>query len=226
MARPWFRFYTEALYDRKLRRLTPAQRWLWVAILGAARQSCVPGYLLVSERHAMDEDDLADVAGMSTKQVAASIPVFLAAGLIDVDVHLGCWHVPAWNERQFESDVSTDRVKRFRERCKAVSETPSESDSDTDLLTVSELPPSSYYPDDDGWLWTRVAQLRLAKQPAGSVKSVHPWLRTTAERAKEELGRKAHELVEAYDVSLERLAECLADGGQVPASWKYDRRPA
>ena len=59
-ARPWFRFYVEALSDRKLRRLTPAQRWLWVAVLGAARQSPIPGHLMVSEREPMDAHDLAD----------------------------------------------------------------------------------------------------------------------------------------------------------------------
>ena len=47
-ARPWFRLYVEAFQDVKLRGLSPAHRWLWMAILGIARQSCVSGSLLVA----------------------------------------------------------------------------------------------------------------------------------------------------------------------------------
>ncbi|MCL6443142.1 MAG: hypothetical protein K6T83_06760 [Alicyclobacillus sp.] len=35
----WFRFYTEAISDTKIRRLPPAQRWLWVVMLSLARKS-------------------------------------------------------------------------------------------------------------------------------------------------------------------------------------------
>lgn len=40
-----------------------------------------------------------------------------------------------WNEWQYKSDVSTERVKRFRERQGAVSETPSESETDSEADT-------------------------------------------------------------------------------------------
>ena len=43
VARPWFRFYVEAMRDPKMRRLSPAERWLWVAVLAACRESWIPG---------------------------------------------------------------------------------------------------------------------------------------------------------------------------------------
>lgn len=116
--KPWFRFYVEAVYDRKLRRLTPGQRWLWVAILAAARQSCIPGYLLVSEREPMDEHDLADVAGMTPREVAKALPLMEQVGMIERDAHLGCWAVTNWADRQFESDETTKRTRKHRAKTK------------------------------------------------------------------------------------------------------------
>lgn len=115
-ARPWFRFYVEALSDRKLRRLTPAQRWLWVAVLGAARQSPIPGYLLVSEREPMDPHDLADIAAMPVKDVAAALPRFELAGMLHHDTNLDCWAVTAWHDRQYESDDVTKRTAKHRSK--------------------------------------------------------------------------------------------------------------
>lgn len=115
-ARPWFRFYVEALSDRKLRRLTPAQRWLWVAILGAARQSPIGGYLLISERESMDAVDLADIAGMPVRDVERALPLFERAGLIERDDDFGAWYVPKWNTRQYESDDTTKRTRKHRSK--------------------------------------------------------------------------------------------------------------
>jgi len=109
---PWFRFYCEALQDRKLRRLPVVQRWTWVAVLAAARQSPQPGLLLVGD-DAMNADDLADIAGVSVKDAKASIEAFAATGLIeDVD---GVWSVVSWGKRQYDSDSSSKRVRKHRD---------------------------------------------------------------------------------------------------------------
>ena len=44
--RPWFRFYVSVFRDMELRVLTPAQRWVWAALMGMARESPVAGALL------------------------------------------------------------------------------------------------------------------------------------------------------------------------------------
>lgn len=142
-SRPWFRFYVEALADRKLRRMTPAQRWLWVAVLGAARQSPVPGYLLVSEREPMDAHDLADIAAMPVREVTAALPKFEVAGMLHHDEGLGCWAVSAWHDRQYESDDVTKRTAKHRskERSNDVPGNAPETDTETD--TTPPTPPRS-----------------------------------------------------------------------------------
>lgn len=112
--RPWFRFYVEAFHDPKLRRLTAAQRWLWVAILGAARKSCRPGYLLVSESQPMDQHDLADLAAMQLRDVRRALPLFEQSGMIEQDPDSGAWRVTRWSERQYESDDVTKRTRKHR----------------------------------------------------------------------------------------------------------------
>src|SRR5689334_10198587 len=113
---PWFRFYVEACHDRKLRRLKPAERWLWVAVLAIARQSPLPGILLISEREPFTVEDVADFAGMSERETRQGMARLEYAELIDVDPELGAWFVPAWNDRQFESDDVTARTAKHRSK--------------------------------------------------------------------------------------------------------------
>lgn len=110
--KPWFRFYCEAVHDRKLRRLTPTQRWVWVAVLCAARQSPKPGYLMVGDEP-MNVDDLADIAACPTRDVASAASAFMSAGMLDEGFD-GVWQVVAWEKRQYESDKSTPRTRKHR----------------------------------------------------------------------------------------------------------------
>jgi hypothetical protein len=112
--RPWFRFYVEAFADRKIRRLTPAQRWLWVAILGAARESPRPGLLLVTDDIAMTEQELADYAGVPVRDVRTALPLMEKLGMVDQSGD--CIMVPNFSARQFESDNVTARTRKHRER--------------------------------------------------------------------------------------------------------------
>lgn len=115
-ARPWFRFYVEAFGDRKMRRLSPANRWLWVAILGAARESPEPGILLVTEDLPMTHQELADYAGVALREVNKALPQMAKLGLIALSDDV--ISVPKFNSRQFESDNVTARTREHRERSK------------------------------------------------------------------------------------------------------------
>lgn len=112
-SRPWFRFYVEAVWDRKLRRLTPAQRWLWVVVLAFARQSPRPGVLLVHDTEPVQPADLADASGLSARQVTAAMGRMVGLGMVTV-TEAGHWSVTKWSERQYESDVSTERTRKHR----------------------------------------------------------------------------------------------------------------
>lgn len=113
--RPWFRFYVEAVADPKLRTLTPAQRWLWVSVLAAARHSPKPGTLMIFDEMPMDDASLAGFAGMFPAEVRKAMPLFEKLGMIEVDDQ-GAWAVCNWKRRQFESDDVTERTRLHRSK--------------------------------------------------------------------------------------------------------------
>jgi hypothetical protein len=117
MAGLWLRLYAEIRHDRKLRRLPPAQRWLWVAIMTIAKESPRPGWLLYSEDVPVTVDDLVDEAAVSREDVEAGIRAFVQQTMLEeVD---GVWHCINWDKRNFTSDCSTERVQRHRARQKS-----------------------------------------------------------------------------------------------------------
>lgn len=135
---PWFRFYTETLHDQKLRGLPPTQRWAWVAILGAARQSPTPGVLLVSERRPLDDRALADLAAMPIRDVRRALQAFESDDMIHRDETSGAWRVTNWAKRQFESDDTTERTRKHRSNGQrrnvptSLVGTPPETETETD----------------------------------------------------------------------------------------------
>ncbi len=121
---PWLRLYVDTIHDPKLRRLPPAQRWVWIAVLVCARSSPVPGTLLVSvsetfqkqEVVALSVEDLADAAKVGVEEVSSALSAFERQDMIEMDEKTGAITVKHWSRRQFESDTSTERVRSHRER--------------------------------------------------------------------------------------------------------------
>lgn len=115
----WFRFYVEAIHDRKLRRQPPATRWLWVVLLALARKSPVPGTLLLAidggEDDPIEIDDLVDEAALSKREVRAGMAEFERLGMLERNGD-GAWVVAKWGERQFESDDATQRTRKHRSK--------------------------------------------------------------------------------------------------------------
>ena len=121
---PWFRLYTEMPTDRKVRRLKPEHRWLWVCILCLARQSPTPGTLLISDDEPCTLTDIADFAGLSETSTDRGVGHLARLGMIEGG---DPWNVSNWDTRQFQSDTSTDRVRSHRKRSKQ----PSGNDDET-----------------------------------------------------------------------------------------------
>lgn len=146
--RPWFRFYVETFADPKIRRFRPSERWLWAAVLGVARQSPVPGSLYVSLGEPMTTAELADWAGMRTREVAPTMERFAEVGMVSLD-QSGAWFVTAWDTRQFESDDVTARTRqhRARERSIAVSGNGPEQKKKQRQITPPSPPPRADLPD-------------------------------------------------------------------------------
>jgi hypothetical protein len=122
----WFRFYAEALDDPKVQKLDGDTFKAWVNLLCVAARN--DGFL-------PSVDDVAFSLRMTADGARTLLERLLNATLIDkcsggADGYRYAPH--GWHERQYKSDTSTDRVKRFRQRSKPVPETPPETDTDTD----------------------------------------------------------------------------------------------
>ena len=120
----WFRMYDELLDDPKVQRLSGDDFKAWVNILCLASRN---------EGALPPVQDIAFALRLDARKAAAMFDRLQSAGLI---VAVDDAFMPnKWNARQYKSDVSTDRVKRFRERSKPVSETAPETPPDTETDT-------------------------------------------------------------------------------------------
>ena len=150
----WFRCYTCVRTDPKLVLLPPAQRWVWIALLCLAKESPVPGTLLLSDRIPLTMEALPSLIGVPSREVQRALEAFVRTEmLICTD---GVWRILHWQQRQFSSDRSAERVRIHRQRetesmqqlCDVtvtpmkqlcnVTVTPPETESDTDTDTENE----------------------------------------------------------------------------------------
>jgi hypothetical protein len=122
----WFRLYDDLLNDPKVQKLSGETFKLWINLLCIASKH---GGVLPSL------DDLAFQLRLPALVCKTEIDTLKAAGLIDGDKKL---KPHGWEKRQYKSDTSTERVKRFRERSSNVAETVNETVPDTDTETDTE----------------------------------------------------------------------------------------
>ena len=132
---PWFRMYTEAIDDEKLRLLAFEDRWHYVAIL------CCKGQGLLDDEceHQLMMRKIAVKMGVQTRELDEIARRLSEVGLIDQN----SLQPMKWDTRQFRSDSSADRVSRHRENKRKqqldevkqecnVTVTPPETETDTD----------------------------------------------------------------------------------------------
>lgn len=121
----WFRLDDDVINDPKVLLLPEAMRWIWIAFLCIASKNAgrLPSINIIALH-----------LRVKVHKAAEYLTRLVTAGLVDRDEEGFAPH--NWKGRQFQSDVSTDRVKRFRERHgnvpSTVSETPPEIDTQTD----------------------------------------------------------------------------------------------
>jgi len=101
----WFRFYEGALDDPKVQRLSDALFKTWVNLLCLAARN--GGRLSTIE-------EIGFALRLSEREAKRRVAALIDAGLIDCDDDGMAPH--NWGARQYESDRSAERVKRFRER--------------------------------------------------------------------------------------------------------------
>jgi hypothetical protein len=143
----WFRVYDDLVNDPKVQRLEPALFKFLINIWCLASQNGGVIPPVDQLQFALREPD--------ASLVVASLEALVHHGLADRSSNQhGSWLAPhAWTKRQYKSDTSTERVKRFRAVPKTVtgngSETPPDTESDTD--TESEVENSKKEPTEGGF---------------------------------------------------------------------------
>jgi len=135
MAR-WFRIYDDCIDDPKIGNLPDALFRAWFSFLCVSSRfkGKIPDNL----------KDLAHIMRMSESDVANALTNLQMHGLVD-KISKG-YEPHNWKQRQFVSDVSTERVKQFRKRQRNVSlgkrpqRQSTETDTETDkTILVSKL---------------------------------------------------------------------------------------
>ena len=118
----WFRFYSEAIRDTKLRRIArdvgqplPYVIGVWATVLSIASESPERGVLLVSKNIPATIDDISDAAGCN---VSETFQKLLVTGLVTSHVTEGetVYSVASWEKRQYDTGRSLRRERGLKRR--------------------------------------------------------------------------------------------------------------
>ena len=131
MPNPWFRLYNEIIDDEKLLLLAFQDRWHYVALLALKNKG-----VLDENEGEMLQRKLCVKLGLHKAELEELSKRLSDVGLVDRST----FQPLAWNDRQFQSDGSTERVRAYRERVKRSSNvTVTAQDTDTDTDTEKEI---------------------------------------------------------------------------------------
>ena len=101
----WLRLYDEVLDDPKVQKLSPELFKIWINLLCLASKH--DGIL-------PDAESVSFALRMTFHETNEALKKLVSCGLFDSTKKGLSPH--AWSKRQYKSDTSTDRVKRFRQR--------------------------------------------------------------------------------------------------------------
>jgi hypothetical protein len=124
----WWRAYNEAVNDPKLQLISDAlfRAWFNLMCIASGNDGKLPPIA-----------DIAFTLRMKTDKAAQILTQLYKAGLLDKTETGFTPH--NWNGRQYKSDVSTERVKRFRNGKRNVSSAVTETPPDTELDTEDRI---------------------------------------------------------------------------------------
>ena len=134
----WFRFYSDAMRNPKVARLTDKEFRLWVELLAVAAENTgsIPAL-----------DDLKHLLKRRLDHLSTGVERLISIGLIDA-LTMG-YEPHNWKKFQYKSDTSTERVHKHRGK-RNVSETPPETEADTEY-SVAKATGASADPEKDFW---------------------------------------------------------------------------
>ncbi|RBO91053.1 hypothetical protein [Pseudochrobactrum asaccharolyticum] len=129
----WFRLYHRVIDDEKIRLLAFEDRWHFVALMCLKADG-----LLDDEESSLKQRKIAVKLGVQARELDEIKRRLFEVGLVDENMS-----PMAWDELQYRSDSSTDRVRKYREKTKRnrnetscnVTVTPQDTDTDTDITS-------------------------------------------------------------------------------------------
>jgi len=212
MTMHWFRLYHRIIDDEKLRLLAFEDRWHFVALC------CLKGDGLIDEPDdSLRQRKIAVKLGVQVRELEEIGRRLQEVGLIDEKLS-----PVAWDELQYRSDNSNERVKKYREKQKLtkvkrssnVSVTVQELDTDTDIEPKgsSETGVSPVRPIEIVEAWNiTAAELGLARV-----------VKLTADRKRKLAARCKDTSLEEFQDALATIRRSRFLQGQNDRSWKAD----
>lgn len=201
----WFRFYADAMRHPKVARLSDNDFRLWCELLSVAaeRGGKIPPI-----------DDLKHLLKRRLDHLSSALKRLISGGLID-PLEVG-YEPHGWSERQYVSDTSTLRVRKYRKK-RNVSVTPPDTEADTEY-SISKDMGADAPQDADKIFWANAKAFIGGKNPGALIGK---WNRDygKAETAK---AITAAQIERAVD-PVSYIERCLR--GQVKQADNYFARP-
>lgn len=124
----WFRFYSDAMRNPKVAKLSDKDFRLWVELLAVAAENdgVIPPL-----------SDLKHLLRRRLDHLSTAVKRLISGSLIDPLE--GGYEPHNWTKFQYKSDSSTERSRKHREKCN-VAATPPDTDTDTETDKTPKAP--------------------------------------------------------------------------------------
>lgn len=109
MTKTWFRFYTETLHDPKVRKLPDDLFRAWINLLCVAAKN---GGALPEMEEVADELRLTVTDALTVTEALQNLGFINAV----TNQHATTFKMNGWEKRQYVSDTSAERMRRYRQR--------------------------------------------------------------------------------------------------------------
>lgn len=117
---PWFRTYEEIIHDIKIKRIARALGCyralvigVWVSLLAYGNESPERGVLRLSDSLVITIEDIFDITDVPVELLDSMLNEFRDKEMLD---GISPMVIRNWKKRQFNSDSSTERVRKLRDK--------------------------------------------------------------------------------------------------------------
>lgn len=200
----WFRFYDAALDDPKVQRLSGVLFKAWVNLLCLASRQDSRGQLPPISQTSF-------ALRCSEERALFALEELAARGLLDREE--GGFSIHNWGLRQFESDNTTARVQRFRERARNGERNPPRGEAEQNR-TETETEADAEADGNTSPTLSALTTAFVARWPRGLNPTTLADLTEIAER----LEAEPEPSVEAT------IRYCFEERDRAGADWRYTKR--